>query len=412
MAGKNRGTKSAKKRDEDNGGAELVVLLAVGAAVWVIVKLIWWIAAAALLAVAALGVRAIVRAQLRRREAHSTYQAAMVARADQQYEWALSGDARGIYGTADARLIEPPRPCAGKLNACIAGLVTVALVGAFLLVHHPSLSSTRKGESAQTTVPFSDLDMPLGVAAGPDGAVYVTDAHHDRVLKLAAGATEQVVLPFPGLSFPESIAVDGRGDVFVGGFDETTHHSTVMELRAGESAAIALPIHLAGPANGIAVDTAGAVYVVEDTSDGGLYRLAPTATGATEMLSGAFDAVAVDAWGTIYLTRGTDRPNVVKIPAGQTVPTKTAFPDMQLASGVTVDSAGNVHVSDGWASASPVYRLAAGHTSATALDVVDVSFPNSLANGVAVDNDGNLYVVDMKQSRVNKVRAPLKDASH
>ncbi len=85
---------------------------------------------------------------------------------------------------------------------------------------------------------------------------------------------------------------------------------------------------------------------------------------------------------------------------------------MQMATGVTVYSAGNICVSDGWANASPVYRLAAGHTSATALDVTELSFPDSLANAVAVDNDGNLYVVDMKQSRVIKVRAPLKDASH
>jgi sugar lactone lactonase YvrE len=162
--------------------------------------------------------------------------------------------------------------------------------------------------------------------------------------------------------------------------------------------------------SGLAVDSAGAVYVTEGSSDGGLYRLAPGATSPVAMVSGSFSGVEVDASGTIYLTRQTDSPSVLKISAGQTVPTKAAFGDMNFATGVAVDSAGNVYVSDGWATAIPVYRLVAGHTSATALDVAGLSFPNSLARGIAVDDDGNLYVVDDKQNRVIKVRAPLRDA--
>jgi sugar lactone lactonase YvrE len=182
-----------------------------------------------------------------------------------------------------------------------------------------------------------------------------------------------------------------------------------MELRVGEQTATELPIHLHG-ASGIAVDSAGAVYVTEGTSDGGLYRLAPGASGPVHMVPGSFNAVAVDASDTIYLTAQIGPPSVLKLYAGQTVPTNAAFGNMNSVTGVAVDTAGNVYVSDGWATALPVYRLAAGRTSATALDVADMGFPNSLARGIVVDNDSNVYVVDDKQNRVIKVRAPLRDA--
>ncbi len=144
------GKKSAKKSGGERDSEGLGLLLAVGAVGWVIVHLIWWILAAALLAAAALGIRSIVRVQLLRRKAHSAYQAAMVARADQQNDWAISGDERGIYGNPGTRPIEPPRPwSARRLTAVIGGATTVALVGAFLLVHHPSFLTPRSAEPAQ-----------------------------------------------------------------------------------------------------------------------------------------------------------------------------------------------------------------------------------------------------------------------
>lgn len=81
-------------------GIALLVLIAL------IIKFIWWILGALALAALFFVGRAIVREVRRRRAAYARYCAQLAARAEQQHNWVLHGDDRGIYGTEGARLMK------------------------------------------------------------------------------------------------------------------------------------------------------------------------------------------------------------------------------------------------------------------------------------------------------------------
>ncbi len=153
---------SRGNNDGDNaaGGVALVFLFMVYVVVQVIIHLIWWILASLLVVASGLVVLAILREQGRRKQAYAAYAAVMAARADEQNNWTLHGDDRGIYGTQGARLMQavrngtppptfpspppgpaliaPPQPWStGRLTAMIAAVTATAGLGAFLFVNHP-----------------------------------------------------------------------------------------------------------------------------------------------------------------------------------------------------------------------------------------------------------------------------------
>jgi hypothetical protein len=71
----------------------------------IIIKFIWWILGAAALIVLFFIGRAIVRWYSKRSAAYARYWDGLAARADQQHNWVLQGDDRGIYGTEGAELM-------------------------------------------------------------------------------------------------------------------------------------------------------------------------------------------------------------------------------------------------------------------------------------------------------------------
>ncbi|MFZ1179135.1 MAG: hypothetical protein WAO15_23345 [Mycobacterium sp.] len=82
-------------------GALLGLLLLIA----IIIKFIWWIlGAAALVGLCLLG-RAIVRWYSKRSAEYARYLEGVAARADQQHNWVLRGDDRGIYGPEGAELM-------------------------------------------------------------------------------------------------------------------------------------------------------------------------------------------------------------------------------------------------------------------------------------------------------------------
>jgi hypothetical protein len=84
-----------------------------------IIKFIWWIlGAAALVGLFFLG-RAIVRWCSKRSAEYARYWEGLAARADQQHNWVLQGDDRGIYGAEGAELVHhlyPARDQVKRLN--------------------------------------------------------------------------------------------------------------------------------------------------------------------------------------------------------------------------------------------------------------------------------------------------------
>jgi hypothetical protein len=93
-------------------GALLGLLLLIG----IIIKFIWWIlGAAALVALFFLG-RALVRWYSKRSAEYARYWDGLAARADQQHNWVLRGDDRGIYGTEGAELMHDLFPARDQIK--------------------------------------------------------------------------------------------------------------------------------------------------------------------------------------------------------------------------------------------------------------------------------------------------------
>jgi len=93
----------SKTRASSGGG--FGALLGVALIIWIIVKLIWWIVGAVVLVGLFFVVRAIVRDGRRRADLRAAHRAAVCLRADQQHNWVLRGDDRGIYGVEGAELM-------------------------------------------------------------------------------------------------------------------------------------------------------------------------------------------------------------------------------------------------------------------------------------------------------------------
>jgi hypothetical protein len=101
----------AKRRGNDSSNASgagfaLLVIIAL------IIKFFWWIVGALALVAVFFVVRAILRESGKRRAAHAQYCAQVAVRAEQQHNWVLQGDHRGVYGAEGARLmriIESPQ---------------------------------------------------------------------------------------------------------------------------------------------------------------------------------------------------------------------------------------------------------------------------------------------------------------
>jgi len=91
-----------------NSGGGFAGLLGLALIIWIvgiIIKFIWWIVGAAALVGLFFLVRAIARDSRRRADLEAARRWAIAARADQQHNWVLRGDDRGIYGPEGAELM-------------------------------------------------------------------------------------------------------------------------------------------------------------------------------------------------------------------------------------------------------------------------------------------------------------------
>ena len=98
--------------------------------------------------------------------------------------------------------------------------------------------------------------------------------------------------------------------------------------------------------------------------------------------------VAVDGAGNLYVTDVVNRGRVLKLAAGATTQAVLPFPGLNYPAGVAVDGAGNLYVAD--CGNSRMLRLAVGATTQDVLPFTGLNCPA----GVAVDGAGNLYITD------------------
>jgi sugar lactone lactonase YvrE len=187
----------------------------------------------------------------------------------------------------------------------------------------------------------------------------------------------------------------------------------------------------------VVVDSAGTVYVADTlnatirkvTAAGGVTTLAGAAgmvgttdgTGATARFNWPF-AVAIDSTGSVYVAdyynaaiRKVTAAGVVTTLAGTAGMAGSADGTGAAArfngpSGVVVDSAGNLYVSD--RNNCTIRKVSAGGVVTTLAGTAGIAgsadgtgaaarFYNP--NGMAIDSAGNLYVVDTDNSTIRKV---------
>ncbi|MFI7669132.1 serine/threonine-protein kinase PknD [Nocardia sp. NPDC049526] len=160
---------------------------------------------------------------------------------------------------------------------------------------------------------------------------------------------------------------------------------------------------LAAAAVVVAVVAAVAVVIgVRPESGGGGNSPTTIASAYSSQISLPFTGVSlptgvsVDTAGNVYVTdMGNDR--VVKLAAGASTPTPLPFTGLKNPQGVAVDTAGNIFVTD--TSNDRVVMLAAGASTPTPLPFTGLKSPE----GVAVDMSGDVYVADQGNNRVMRL---------
>jgi sugar lactone lactonase YvrE len=226
---------------------------------------------------------------------------------------------------------------------------------------------------------------PKGVAVDAAGNVYVADTGNDRVVKIAAVTGTETVLSSDlnsgtGLNAPQGIAVDATGNVYVA----DTGNKRIVEISPfGELEPVPMLDYngaqtFVSPV-GIALDTAGNIYVADSGNGNGIIKIAAS---------------------------GGD----LQVPSGNSaVPSPASLIRAALSepTGVAVDAAGNLYVSDAGLNTVQEQPSGAGPlSSAVTLGFTGLSSPG----GLALDASGNVYVADTGNTRieyVNRTQVPV-----
>jgi uncharacterized protein (TIGR03437 family) len=308
----------------------------------------------------------------------------------------------------------------------------------------------------------AQMNFPQGVAVGADGSVYFADSDNNVVRKIAPNGTISTIAgngspgfggdgasgPAAQLNAPEGVAVDASGNVYIadsannrvrkvtssGAIATFAGNGTAGSSGDGGPAASA---ELNAPF-GLALDAAGNLYITEFS--GARVRKVAAGSGTISTVAGdgvggyAGDglqavnaelngpkALAVDAAGDIYIADSIN--NVVRLVNAKSGAISTAVGtggsgfagDLGLANaaqltnptGLALDSAGNLYITDGSTRVRKVYAdgiivTIAGNGSRGFSGDGGVATGAEFNGpwGIAVDASGNLYVTDSGNNAV------------
>ena len=290
-----------------------------------------------------------------------------------QFPWGVAVDGAGnVYVTDDYNC---------TIRKITSGGVVITLAG--------SVGSYGMADGTGSAATFRH---PNGIAVDGAGNVYVADTGNFTIRKISSGGVVTTLAGMPGIygtsdgtgptaTFlnPKGVAVDGSGNVFVGdnntvrmvtsgGVVTTLAGTPGLYGSADGTGSAARFTHLAG----VALDGAGNIYVADVnnysirkiTSGGVVTTLAGGTFGTVDGTGSsarftALSGVAVDGAGNVYVT---DQYMIRKITSGGVVTTLAGSPDGVYGFGsadgtgssvrfntptdVAVDAAGKLYVAD------------------------------------------------------------------
>jgi sugar lactone lactonase YvrE len=313
--------------------------------------------------------------------------------------------------------------------------------------------------SADGTGTQASFSRPAGVAVDSAGNVYVADQYNSTIRKVTRAGVVTTLAGLAGtygstdgtgssarFSQPASVAVDSAGDVYVADMGNSTIRkvtpSGVVTTLAGQTENAGFADGTGTSAQfyfpqGVAVDANGNVYVA-DTYNSLIREITPAAQVTTvagaSTSQGSTDGtgkvasfnqptgVAAGANGDVYVA-DTDNSIIRKVTSAGDVITVAGLAGSSRAAdgvgtdarfdyptGVTVDSAGNVYVSDTGNStirmispAGVVSTIAGMAGSSGGTDGTNGSARFNNPWGLAVDRADNIYVADSGNNTIRKM---------
>lgn len=272
---------------------------------------------------------------------------------------------------------------------------------------------------------------PTGVAAAPDGSLYIVEDNGHRLVKLNAAGQPQWTVGVPGLkgdwdggndklNNPGDVALDAAGRVYVA----DQWHGRIQIFNPDGSYYATLDNggtteNQVGCPTGVALAPNGYLYVTDPCSqrvqifDHNLLYLASMGTSGEAGSDNAHfnepQDVAVDSRGVIYVSdRNNHRVQVFNASQayvrtiGEAGVEGNDFGHLSGPNGLTVDTADRLYIADAWNNRVQVFDKDGAYLTTIAGSWGTRTGQTRSAEGVAVASNGDMFVADWGNHRVQK----------